>query len=509
MIEPGSKEHWNAKLELWINSPWDWMIDCVFTKDAVDQNNPIKRFPEDFEYLQVFTKIWLVEKRIAVPKSRRMFMSWCCISLHLWDALFHQGRNIAVVSKKEDDADEIIQRAEFILNNLREEDWPTELRPKWTKTFNKIVFPQLDSQIQGFPQGADQLRQFTFSRIMADEMAFWDKASEMYASTVPTLDGGGAITAISSAAPGFFKQLVYDELTDDKAVTPKHYFPKEGIEVWRNTKNKFVVFQLHYTADKKKRDPKYKENKRSEMTYSTYMQEYEISWETHHGKPVYQDWNKKIHGNQVEEHPEIGLPLILGIDQGLTPACVVMQLKQDDLVVLREYTAEGFGAERFRDHILYQLSVDYPEWRNLKEEFIAGIDPSALNRRDVDERTYASVFSKSFKIVGGEMGFNKRIQAVENWLIKMKKGRPCFRVNLANCPILVRGFDGEYHYPDKMFEVEPNKARPLKNVASNPHDALQYGVTVLHKILKKRRMGVPKPSYSFNGGDHGRDTGPS
>lgn len=505
-MEKDSKEYWAFKLETWINDPWAWMCDVVWTKDAVDEKNPIKRFPKEFEYLRVFTRIWLAEKRIAVPKSRRMFMSWCCVSLHLWDALFHKGRNIAIVSKKEDDADEIVQRAEFILKNIKEADWPSELRPQWTKTFNKIVFPQLDSQIQGFPQGADQLRQFTFSRIMADEMAFWEKAREMYASTVPTLDGGGAITSISSAAPGFFKDLVHDELNpDDERTSPKHLFPAEGIEVWRNVKNKFVIFQLHYLADPRKRDPQYRADKLAEMPYSDFMQEYEISWETHSGKPVYMDWNKKIHGNKVEEFPEIGIPLVLGIDQGLTPACIVMQPKDEDLIVLREYTAENMGAERFKAKVIAALEIDYPEWPSLKESFIMGIDPTALNRRDVDERSYADVFAKDFRVHGGENGFDKRVHEIEKWLMKFKKGRPCFRVNLMNCPVLVRGFDGEYHYPDKMFQVEPNKPRPLKNFAANCHDALQYGATVLRKLTRKRRMSVPKPSYSFSGGEHGRN----
>jgi hypothetical protein len=66
--------------------------------------------------------------------------------------------------------------------------------------------------IQGFPQGADQLRQFTFSGILADEMAFWNDAQEMYSASFPTLEGGGRFTAISSPGAGFFKALVFDQL---------------------------------------------------------------------------------------------------------------------------------------------------------------------------------------------------------------------------------------------------------------------------------------------------------
>lgn len=500
-ITERSGDYWKKRLESWINDPWAFACDVVFTKDAVDQSNPIKRFPSHFDYLKIFTKIWMAEKRIAVPKSRRMFMSWYCVTLHLWDALFHQGRNIAFVSKKEDDANELVQRCIFILNNIKDEDWPKELRPKWEDKYNYLSFPQLNSNIQGFPQGADQLRQFTFSRIMADEMAFWDKAKEMYASSMPTLEGGGAITAISSAAPGFFKELVHDELNSDVAVAPKHFFPMAGVECWRNTKNKFVIFQLHYSANEAKRDPKYRASVRADMPYSSYMQEYEISWETHQGKPVYLDWNKGVHGNKIEEYPDLGTPLFLGVDQGLTPACVVFQPKGQDIVILREYTAENMGSERFKDFVKANLRSDFPNWANFKEDFVVGMDPTGFNRRDVDERTYASVWQKDFKVYPGENSFEKRKQSIEDCLIKFHKGRPTFRVNLATNPVLVRGFDGEYHYPDKMFEVEPTKARPLKNFAANAHDALQYGLTVFYRYTKKRRTSVPSPQYSFSGGE--------
>ena len=104
---------------------------------------------------------------------------------------------------------------------------------------------------------------------------------------------------ISSAAPGFFKKLVHDELnskTGDTFDSERKKFPMQGIEIWKNPGNKFCVFQIHYTANPAKRDPKYKDNAKSGMPISKYNQEYEISWESYEGKPVYRDWNKAIHG---------------------------------------------------------------------------------------------------------------------------------------------------------------------------------------------------------------------
>jgi len=139
-------------------------------------------------------------------------MSWANIALYLWDTMFHVGRYNAFVSRKEESADELVKRAEFIYDNIPESVIPKDLLPRKESKFCHLAFPEIESRIQGFPQGADQLRQFTFSGILGDEMAFWSDAQKMYAASIPTLEGGGRFTGVSSPAPGFFKALVFDKL---------------------------------------------------------------------------------------------------------------------------------------------------------------------------------------------------------------------------------------------------------------------------------------------------------
>lgn len=143
-------------------------------------------------------------------------MSWVNIALYLWDTMFHVGRNNAFVSKKEDDADDLVKRAKFILENIPETELPKQFIPSWDYVFGKLRFPEINSYITGYPQGADQLRAYTFSGILGDEMAFWEKAEMMFAASMPTLEGGGRFTAISSPGPGFFKRLVFDRLDEAK-----------------------------------------------------------------------------------------------------------------------------------------------------------------------------------------------------------------------------------------------------------------------------------------------------
>lgn len=192
--------------------PWVFLQECVLTLDQTDKANPIKPFPCHLDYLRAYTRCWERYPKILVPKSRRMVMSWTNIALYTWDTMFHQGRFNAFVSKKEEDSAELVKRAEFIYDHIPETVIPRDLLPRKKTRYGVLEFPDLDSKIEGFAQGADQLRQFTFSGIFADEMAFWENAQKMYSSAVPTLEGGGRFTGVSSPGPGFFKLLVFDML---------------------------------------------------------------------------------------------------------------------------------------------------------------------------------------------------------------------------------------------------------------------------------------------------------
>lgn len=200
------------------NDPWEF-LKGVRTLDQVDRVTPIKPFPVHREYLKIFTRVWQRRRLLLVPKSRRMSMSWTCIALSTWDVMFHGGRNWAFVSKKETDSDELIKRSVFILENLDNDIIPKAIVPKWEAIFGKLTFPEINSQILGFASGADQLRQFTFSGILADEMAFWDNAEQMFSASFPTIEGklgieGGKFVGISSPGPGFFQRLVFDRLDE-------------------------------------------------------------------------------------------------------------------------------------------------------------------------------------------------------------------------------------------------------------------------------------------------------
>lgn len=497
---------------LYEKNPWSFLVDCVYTLDSVDQVSPIKPFPGHLDYLRFICDLWLRERLLAFPKSRRMFCSWSMISLYTHDTIFKPGRFNGFVSKKEDDAGDLVSRAEFIFKHIPEWRIPRPLLPvlknnKMSKQPPVMEFEEINSKIQGFPQGADQLRQFTLSGILGDECAFWPEAQQFYSASAPTLEGGGRMTLISSRSPGFFKKITFDQL-DAKDLSFREeppapvVSPIEGVDVWRNPRNKFVIVDLHYTANPAKRGAAWREAVKASMPIRDFLMEYEKSWQTYEGKPVYEDYIKSIHAVKRSIEPEPGLPLILGWDFGLTPACVIGQLVGTQLRILKEFVEEDGSILKLAPKVWEHLKTEFPEWHRNDEKIISFIDPAGFKRAETDERTCAMVLGECgfTKVMPGPVTWEPRRQAVEKLLVRMNRGEPALIIAEPDCPVLQEGFGGGYHYPEKVLEIEPAKARPEKNKFSHPHDALQYLCFGATGVARKHGINLTAPSYGFQQG---------
>lgn len=182
-----------------------------FTLDEHDEANPIKHFP-DKDYIWDLVDLFLNERLLLVEKSRQMMATWTFISCHLWDAMFLSARRIFFQSKKELDANNLVDRAKFIYDHLPEE--MKQMYPcKQPQAYLRLEFPKWNSIIQGVPQGGDVLRQYTASRIFADEFAFQERASDAYIASKPTIDSGGNFIGVSTPnGKEFFYLLKSDKV---------------------------------------------------------------------------------------------------------------------------------------------------------------------------------------------------------------------------------------------------------------------------------------------------------
>lgn len=504
---PPLPERYLDRLRLFRDDPWAFCCYCVFTNDPQDMANPKKAFPR-YAYLKLYIRYWQKHRLFAVPKSRRMFISWVNVALYLHDAMFNAGRHQGFVSKKEEDADTLGERAKYILEHIPEDILPKAFIPAWKKTYCHLEFPEINSKIQSFPSGSDQLRMHGFSGLLFDEMAFWDNAPAAYSSAFPTIEAGGRMTAVSSPAPSFFKNVVYDKIEEgSRAVSettiiemdparsiPRHPIP--GVQTWINPKNNFLVFELHYSANPEKQRPEYISAIKASMPLAQFNQEFELAWDSFEGKPVYPDFDKNFHVSKELLLPEPGLPLLLGMDFGLTPACVICQVWGHQLVILREVTEFNMGAERFSDLVIAVIAQHYPRWRDFKRSVQTFVDPSGYFRKDTDEGTCAEILEeKHFNPQPGPVAWEGRRQSVEHFILGRTKEGPMLLINGQTCPMAIRGFAGGYQYPERSFEIEPNKIRPLKNEYSHVHDALQYVASAFMEFKGGPPVHVPTPSY--------------
>ena len=271
------------------------------------------------------------------------------------------------------------------------------------------------------------------------------------------------------------------------------------MEIWRNPKNKFVVFQLHYTADPLKRSKEFKETIKGSMPRGQYMQEYELQWDSFSGMPVYPEFNRKHHCVK-EAQPQIGLPLLRGWDFGMTPACVVGQLEMGRLTILKEYVEFNMGIKRFATMVLQDCALRWPEWADNKRDWKDLIDPAGNTRVDTDENTCANVMAEmGMGPIPGAIAFEERKQSVEHFMLQRDKQGPLLQVVETECQHLVRGFAGGYRYPEKASEIEQNKLKPLKDEHSHVQDALQM---LASRIITMRRRGpskpIPGPHYEWS-----------
>jgi hypothetical protein len=436
-------------------------------------------------------------------------MSWCCIALFLWDTLFHRGRFNGLVSKKEDDAADLIARAEFIYQHIPTEKIPRALLPKikngrMSKQPPLLEFEETGSKLQGFPMGSDQLRQFTLSGILGDEAAFWDNAEKFYSASKPTLDGGGRMTLISSRSPGFFKKIVFDRIDDidlNFAEVPpapvKH--PMEGVEMWRNPRNGFVVFDLNYRANPAKRSPEWVESVRRSLPRRDFEMEYERSWHTFEGLPVYGDFNRAIHVSGYGLEPKVGIPLLLGWDFGLTPAAILGQLCEGRLTIFKEYVGTNVGIVRFGADVWQDLRTNYTAWTHNAESCLSFIDPAGFQRSQVDERTCAAALREAgfARTEPGPIDFEARRQSVEYFMLRQTRDGSAFLLDPNRTATLIEGFAGGYRYADGETDRQSAKLRPLKDRYSHPHDALQYLAAGARGKLASYRIDIPPPHYGF------------
>lgn len=191
------------------------------------------------------------------------------------------------------------------------------------------------------------------------------------------------------------------------------------------------------------------------------------------GKPIFSEYNDDIHSRPILDVYD-NLPLIIGVDFGLTPAAVICQRSvRGQLRALSEVVSDGMGIRQFtRDVLRPHLQAKFPGM-----SITMPCDPAGAQRAQTDERTcFDELVAAGFKPVAARTNsFLPRREAVAGFLTRMTDGEPGFLLSQEGCPVVRRGFLGGYKFRRVQVAGEERYHDvPDKNKFSHPMDALQY-----------------------------------
>lgn len=243
-----------------------------------------------------------------------------------------------------------------------------------------------------------------------------------------------------------------------------------------------------------------------------------------HGEPVYEDYNDRVHcpDTPPKAHPRI--PIIIGLDQGMTPAAAFTQLTPEErfLILAEEVMADGEveDAMEFGRRCARKLVREFPDHARNGWYKVAP-DPAANVRGHTDLVKWIHGFQLGFKEIlttcpvawpsfagQGRQQIDVRVGAVREFLRGFSGGEPQLQVS-KNCPVIRRGFAGAYRLI--RIQKDGGKVRDVpdkSNGADDPADAVQFAAMVARGAVRRgqTRRAPNAPISSASGGSAPRNT---
>lgn len=182
------------------------------------------------------------------------------------------------------------------------------------------------------------------------------------------------------------------------------------------------------------------------------------------------------------------LPVLVGIDGGLTPAAVYMQeIADGQLRIYAEVVLERGGMRELADAM---LAVEVARFRGC--DFVYRCDPAMIAGEDTED---GSERRRLGKHLGGRPikparvnnnDIDARVGTIRAKIaLNLDGGRPGLILDPA-CRALRRGFNQTYHF--RRLRTTHDRASIEKTPDSHPHDALGYGATECGTAEARRRM---------------------
>ena len=196
-----------------VPGPLYWMQNHTRTYDKhyLEKGTaPYASFPR-LAYFPWLVLHFMADRRIFVPKSRELMLTWLVIAYGVWKCQFFPTVEVMVQSQKDEKVVDLIKGrgTPGYARTLYEQ------QPEWLRVRHPLAKSMKDmpedliswangSSIRGVPKGADQIRQYHPTVVIFDEAAHLDEFRESYGAAEPVCS---QIIAVSSAAPSWFGDI--------------------------------------------------------------------------------------------------------------------------------------------------------------------------------------------------------------------------------------------------------------------------------------------------------------
>ena len=213
------------------------------------------------------------------------------------------------------------------------------------------------------------------------------------------------------------------------------------------------------------------------------------------GKPVYPEYNEQIHGREIRLRAIPGLPITIGLDFGLSPAAVPLQVtSKGQLLVLGECVSlersmgfSQFYGDALKPYLINRFGERDPTGEPWK--FLPTGDPAGSQRAQGDERTvYEIAAALNWSIAPAKTNaFQARREALAWFLNRLVEGQPAMLID-SSAKMFKKGLRGGYHYRRVQVVGEARyQDIPYKNKYSHVIDGAQYGAL--------QYVAVESPAY--------------
>lgn len=515
--------------------PYRFLKDWCETYDNHDIVSPWKPYPDRL-YIRVYTRAWKDFVVLFVEKSRQIMITWTTCGLLLWDALFHKARANFIQSKREEDANDVIERARFLYERLQSKGFPglpaiESTRDKVGK-IGEIYIPTTRSFFRAIPQGPDKIRSQVISNLFSDEAAFQPKFSGAYEAAMPAVEGGGRLTAVSTAngkSPHW--RMLYgidpytgfpagDDQVDSAKITDIKYTEQQLLEMsdaefdaipfeelvacchglrFRVTCHGDPVLRIHYTADPE-RDTRTEQGRikviaargRMRGGKDAWEREMEMNYDSYEGRAVVQNFSRERHLRDYAVYDGEHC-IYQGVDYGSTMCGSLLgqyipikgyqniyQLRLIDELILRNSSTEILAKE-----LVERLRAHYSRaWQG--RNFKIFPDPAGNQRKETVADKSLNTSIKIFNHYGlptttRKFGVPESTDYVKAVFARtLPNGEPAVVIS-PKCEYIIKCLLGGWRYPD--VDDGKNTGHPDKDGEfDHGGDMLRYLICNVFKI---------------------------